>query len=434
MTFGDSRTAINDVRTQVGSEVQVFGFIQSIRNQGKIAFLILRDITGTVQCVVLGSSSAFAKMNELTLESVVKITGTAKEEKQAPGGYEIEVKEIEVLSKADPILPIPVVVEKGGAETEQPTRLDYRWIDLRKEEKSSIFKVWTAMEEGWRKYWAENGYIQFYSPSFMGAPSESGSEVFSVDYFGSKAFLAQSPQFYKQMAMSAGLEKVFAVGPVFRAEPSFTTRHLTEFTGWDFEISFIESHHDVMDQEEGMIVEGIKSVNEKLGTDFKIPARPFPRITMAEAKEKLSKAGIVGEKKYDFSPEEEKAIGKIIEEETGSEFVFITDYHISIRPFYHMRHADNPEFTKSFDLLYKGLEITTGAQREHRYDVLLKQIEEKGMKVEGGIADYVQFFKYGCPPHGGAGIGPGRIVMQMLDLPNIREATYLPRDVKRLRP
>ena len=429
-----SRTHISQIGAKVGTEVEIFGFIQAIRNQGKIKFLILRDITGTLQCVVLGSSPAFEATNDLTLESVVKITGLAKAEKQAPGGLEVEVKEIEVLSKAEPVLPIPVVVEKGGAETEQPTRLDYRWIDLRKEEKSQIFKVWTAMEAGWRKYWLANGYMQFYSPSIMGAQSESGSEVFTVDYFETKAFLAQSPQFYKQMAMAAGFEKVFAVGPVFRAEPSFTTRHQTEFTGWDFEISFINSHHDVMDQEEGMIISGIQSVNEMLSMNLKVPARPFPRITMAEAKEKLAKAGVTGEKKYDFSPEEEKAIGKIIEEETGSEFVFITDYHISIRPFYHMRHADNPEFTKSFDLLYKGLEITTGAQREHRYDVLLKQIAEKGMKVEGGIADYVQFFKYGCPPHGGAGIGPGRIVMQMLELPNIREATYLPRDVKRLRP
>ncbi len=432
--YNMSRTHISQVGTKIGSEVELFGFVQAIRDQGKIKFLILRDITGTIQCVVLGSSPAFETINDLTLESVVRINGLAKEEKQAPGGYEIEVKEISILSKSDPILPIPVVVEKGGSETELPTRLDYRWIDLRKQEKSQIFKIWTAMEEGWRKYFTENEYMQFYSPSFMGAPSESGSEVFSVDYFGTKAYLAQSPQFYKQMAMASGFEKVFAVGPVFRAEPSYTTRHQTEFTGWDFEISYIKDHHEIMDEEEKMIVSGIQRINEKLGTNYKIPARPFPSITMANAKEKLTKIGIIGEKKYDFSPEEEKAISKIIEDETGSEFVFVTDYHITIRPFYHMRHEDNPELTKSFDLLYKGLEITTGAQREHRYDVLLKQIEEKGMKLEGGIADYVQFFKYGCPPHGGAGIGPGRIIMQMLDLGNIREVTYLPRDVKRLKP
>jgi len=191
-----SRTHISQIGAKVGTEVEIFGFIQAIRNQGKIKFLILRDITGTLQCVVLGSSPAFEATNDLTLESVVKITGLAKAEKQAPGGLEVEVKEIEVLSKAEPVLPIPVVVEKGGAETEQPTRLDYRWIDLRKEEKSQIFKVWTAMEAGWRKYWLANGYMQFYSPSIMGAQSESGSEVFTVDYFETKAFLAQSPQFY----------------------------------------------------------------------------------------------------------------------------------------------------------------------------------------------------------------------------------------------
>ncbi len=428
------RTHIKDVATKAGSEILVKGFVQAIRDQGKIKFLILRDITGTIQAVLLKNHPSFEQANELTLESVVSIKGLAKEEKQAPSGYEIEAYEIEILSKAEPILPIPVVVEKGGAETEQPTRLDYRWIDLRKQDKAHIFKVWTALEEGWRKYWTENGYIQFYSPSFMGAPSESGAEVFKVDYFETTAYLAQSPQFYKQMGMASGFERVCCTGPVFRAEPSFTTRHLTEFTGWDFEISFVESHHDVMDQEEGMIVAGIENVNKRLGLNLKVPARPFPRITMAEAKTKLKAAGIIGEKEHDFSPDEEKEIGRIIEKETGSEYVFVTDYHISIRPFYHMRHEDKPDTTKSFDLLYKGLEITTGAQREHRYDVLVKQAKEKGMKIEGGLADYVQFFRFGCPPHGGAGIGPGRIVMQMLDLPNIREATYLPRDVKRLKP
>ena len=427
------RTHIKEISSKVGQEITIAGFVQAIRNQGSIKFLMIRDVTGIVQGVVLKSSEAFAAIDELTLESVVKISGLAKEEKQAPGGFEIEVKSLEILSKSEAVLPIPVVVEKSGGETEQTTRLDYRWIDLRKTDKLQIFKVWTELEKGFRKFWSENGYIQFYAPSLMNAASEGGSEFFTVDYFDRKAYLAQSPQFYKQMAMAAGFERVFAVGPVFRAEPSFTTRHLTEFTGWDAEISYIESHHDVMDHEEGMIVKGFKQINEALGMDLKIPARPFPRITMAEAKTKLKAKGVTSEKEHDLSPEEEKAICQIMQEETGSEFVFVTDYHKSIRAFYHMRHEDNPDFTKSFDLLYKGIEITTGAQREHRPDILLKQAIEKGVDPES-IKEYVSSFRYGCPPHGGLGIGTARIIMKILDLPNVREATYLPRDVKRLVP
>src|SRR3989344_6492628 len=239
-----NRIHIKDLPQHVGESVIIAGFVQNIRNQGSIKFLIIRDVTGTAQSVVLKSSDeAFAAAGELSLESVVRITGLAKEEKQAPGGFEIEAKEIEVLSKSEPVLPIPVVVEKSGGETDQPIRLDYRLIDLRKPNNLQIFKVWTELEKGFRKYWNENGYIQFYAPSLMNAASEGGSEFFTVNYFDRKAYLAQSPQFYKQMAMAAGFERVFTVGPVFRAEPSFTTRHLTEFTGWDFEVSYIDSHH-----------------------------------------------------------------------------------------------------------------------------------------------------------------------------------------------
>lgn len=428
------RIHTRQVHEHVGETVKIAGFIHTIRKQGSIIFLLIRDVTGIIQVVVTKhAEEAFNTAKNLSAESVVEIDGLAKEEKQAPSGYEIEATTINVLSTADPELPIPVITEKGGEETQQPTRLDWRWIDLRKQDKVQIFKVWTELERGFRKYFNEHGFIQFYSPSFMNAASESGSEVFAVEYFDRKAYLAQSPQFYKQMAMASGFEKVFAVGPVFRAEPSFTTRHMTEFTGWDFEISYIRDHHTVMDEEEGALVEGFKSVSENLTVEIEIPSRPFPRITMKEAKAKLAAKGIKSEKQHDLSPEEERAISEIIKEETGHDFVFITDYHISVRPFYHMRHKDNPELTKSFDLIYRGVEITTGAQREHRSDVLQKQAVEKGMNLEE-LANYINFFKYGCPPHGGVGIGPGRIIMQMLNLPNIREATFLPRDVKRLTP
>jgi len=234
------------------------------------------------------------------------------------------------------------------------------------------------------------------------------------------------------MAMASGFEKVFLVGPVFRAEPSFTSRHMTEFTGWDFEISFINDHFDVMAEEEQMILSGFEQVKKTVMPELKVPTVPFPKLTMKEAKAKLAEAGIVSEKDGDLNPQEEREICRLVEEETSSEFVFITDYPIDVRPFYHMRHADNPELTMSFDLLYKGIEITIGAQREHRLNVLHKQALEKGIDPEE--MDYFNFFKYGCPPHGGGGIGPARIIMRMLDIDSVKEVTFLPRDVNRLRP
>lgn len=423
-----------DLPQYVGKKVTLACFVQTIRAQGRISFIILRDVTGTAQAVVTKDSPAFQTVGELTLESVVAITGTAKAEKQAPGGHEVEVESIEILSKADPELPIPVVGEKGGQETQLPTRLDWRWIDLRKPHNLKIFKIWTELEKGVRKYFEKNGYVQFYSPSFLSTPSEGGAEVFEVPYFDRSAYLAQSPQFYKQMALAAGFEKVFTFGQAFRAEPSFTTRHQTEFTSWDLEIAFVKSHHDVMDQEEKLLVSGFTALKESgLVDDIVVPTSPFPRVTMAEAKKKLSAKGVSSEKEDDVSPEEERTLGQIIKEETGSDFVFLIDYPVSARPFYHMRHADNPELTKSFDLLYRGMEITTGAQREHRLKILKKQAKEKDIDTKT-LQDYFNFFRYGCPPHGGLAIGPARLIMQLLNLSNIRESTFLPRDVKRLKP
>src|SRR3989344_3803178 len=437
---------IKDVEAQTGQNVLVRGFVQTLRLQSKIAFIILRDITGLIQCVIDEKNPQFEELKSLSLESVVEIEGKVKEEKQAPGGVEIEVKKINILSKAAPELPIPVVYQKGGEETEAPIRFDYRWIDLRKPEHAKIFKVWTEFEKGWRKYWDENGFIQIYTPSFMSTPSETGADVFEVNYFDKKAYLAQSPQFYKQMAMASGFEKVFMVGPVFRAELSFTTRHITEFTGWDFEISYIEDHNDIMDAEEGMIVEGFKALNDKFPElKLKIPERPFPRITMAEAKKIMKKRGIESPEparmteaiqsggEYDLSPEEERAISEYVEKEKGHEFVFITEYHKSKSAFYHMRLDEKSDFSRRADLLYRGVEVTTLAQREHRPEILERQAKEKKMNLEP-LTDYINFFRYGCPPHGGAGVGPGRFIMQILNLPNVREATYLPRDVKRLNP
>src|SRR3990167_4849994 len=278
------RVHISEIKKYVGRQVKIAGFVQIIRDQGSIKFLIIRDISGIIQVVITkASAEAMATAESLSLESVVEIIGLAKEEKQAPDGIEIAAENISVLSLASPELPIPVN-EKGQEETDIQKRLDWRWLDLRKPEKSLIFKVWTLMEQSFREYWTKNGYIEIHSPKFMSTPSESGAELFEVKYFERKAYLAQSPQFYKQMGMAAGFEKVFEVGPVFRANPSFTSRHDTEFTGYDVEISFVESHQDPMHEEEKAIRHALEKVKEGYGEEILkhygrglgVPSLPFP--------------------------------------------------------------------------------------------------------------------------------------------------------------
>lgn len=425
------RTQVKNLSSQIGKVVEIAGFVHSLRNQGKIAFLRLRDESGSVQIVSGGwNKQVFEVIKTLSVESVIRVSGLVKESKQVPEGYELDAESVEILSMAA-TLPIPVASEKGAEDVDVTKRFDWRWLDLRKPESHKIFRVWTVLEQGIREYFAASGFTQIYSPSLMSAASESGAEVFEVKYFETKAYLAQSPQFYKQMAIASGFEKIFMVGPVFRAELSFTTRHMTEFTGWDFEVAYINSHHDVMDAEEAMLKVGFAKLKSSGLIDEEITV-PFARLSLAEVKSKLKAAGITSEKSGDLSPDEERGICKIMKEETGSDFVFVTDYPPETRAFYHMRDPKTG-LTKGFDLLYKGVEITTGAQREHRIEYLKKQAAEKGL-TEESLSDYLKFFEFGCPPHGGVGIGPGRIVAQILDLPSVKEATFLPRDVKRIRP
>ncbi|WKZ30548.1 MAG: aspartate--tRNA(Asn) ligase [Candidatus Dojkabacteria bacterium] len=435
------RTHVSSLREKIGSEVTIKGWAHAVRKQGSLAFIMVRDISGIVQIVVTKEApEALELSKDLHLEDVISVTGTVKEAKQVEAGVEILVTSLEVLTHAAPELPIQVV-EKSSSEAEQQARMDWRFIDLRKPERALAFKTWTIMENAFVRYCTEQGYINIHSPKLMGSASESGSEVFEVKYFDRKAYLAQSPQFYKQMAMTAGFEKVFEIGPVFRAEPSFTTRHATEFTGYDIEISFIDSHYDVMAEEERFIVAMMTDVKEKLGEEIKkqlgvevvVPTMPFPKVTMKEAKEILGQMGVESEKPGDLSPEEERKLCEYIEKEHGHQFVFVTEYPITVRPFYHMRLEEDKTLTKSFDLLFKGVEITTGAQREHRYDILVEQAKDKGMDVPS-LQYYLDFFKYGAPPHGGLGMGPSRMLMKLLNLESVRDAMFLYRGVKRISP
>ena len=436
------RTLIKDTINKVGEMVLLKGWVQTRRDHGKIVFLDLRDRSGVIQIVAQAK-----KIGEIGTEWVVSVIGKVKSrpeklinDKIETGKIEIDVEEIKTIARSEVGFPISMN-QYSENESDQQIRLDWRFLDLRHPKKKLIFEVWTTMEQGFRNYWTKNNYIEIHSPKFISAASESGAELFEVKYFDRKAYLAQSPQFYKQMAMAAGFERVFEVGPVFRANPSFTSRHDTEFTMYDIEMSFIESHQDVISEEEKAIAYALAEVDKEFGKTIKqeygrnlvVPKLPFPQVTMKEAKEILSKLEVSGETDGDLNPEEERQLGKYIFEKHGHEFVYITEYPISARPFYHMRFEDKPTLTKSFDLLWNGLEITTGAQREHRLEVLMAQAKEKGLKPES-LEFYLNFFKFGMPPHGGCALGPSRMLMKIFNISNVREVTYLYRGVNRLTP
>lgn len=436
------RTLVKDLESQTGKTVTVMGFAETIRDQKAVQFIVLREQTGKVQLVNERTDNTASRIiSDLTPESSIIVTGKViKNDRVKLGGLEIMIEKIEVASPAEAILPINVVGEKPSLEK----RMDHRFLDLRRPDNHLIFKIQTTAEHAMREFWLENGFIEIHSPKLMGTASESGAELFTVkNYFGREAYLAQSPQFYKQMGMGAGFDRVFEIGPVFRANPSFTSRHDTEFTSIDMEISWIESHEDVMTMEERWIQYFLKAIKEKhgeeikekFGTEFDVPTLPFPRVTMAEAQKIIAATGykMQSEVKGDLDPEGERVLAKHIKETKGHDFVFVIDYPISVRPFYHMRHTSDPEKTKSFDLLFRGLEVTTGAQREHRYDILVKQAKEKGLSIEP-MKSYLECFKYGTPPHGGLGFGLTRMLMTILGLPNVREVTFLYRGPNRLDP
>ena len=347
----------------------------------------------------------------------------------------VEVKLDTLVIAGDAIAETPIADDSAGDK-----RMDWRFIDLRQPKNALIFRIQTTLEHAWRTYWVEHDFIELHTPKLMASASESKAELFEVDYFEGKAYLSQSPQFFKQMAQPAGFGKIFEVGPAFRADPSFTSRHATEFTSVDSEISWIDSHEDVMKLHEELLVVGFEAVKAKhgaeilelFGVEVTVPATPFPRIPLAEAKAIVASRGYeVPRHDDDMDPEGERQIAAYVAEKFGHEFVFLTDYASSIRPFYHMRHADDASLTNSYDLIFNGVEISTGAQREHRIELLEANARAKGLDPEE-LSFYLDFFRYGVPPHGGFGMGLSRVLMLMLQLPNIREATYLFRGPTRL--
>jgi len=437
------RTLIKDLRAKIGQTVMMEGWLQTLRDQKKIQFLILRDSTGLVQIAHWKpNDEALAEViGKLGAESALRVTGKVVDNPVVKlNGLEVQLESLVVENAAEIPLPFDPFAETLPI---LDFRLDWRYIDLRRPVNALFFQVQTTAEMAMREYWVKNGFVEVHSPKLTGSPSESGAELFSLDYFERKAYLAQSPQFYKQMAMAAGFEKIFEIGPVFRADPSFTSRHMTEFTGVDVEISWIDSHEDVMRFQENWLqyvytrvkeVHG-EAIKEHFGVDLVIPTVPFPRITMKDAIEILKSRGytLPADKKGDIDPGGEREIAAYVKEKFNHDFVFVTDWPIGVRPFYHMRIPEDQKLTRSFDLLACGLEITTGAQREHRPEVLKKQALEKGLTLEP-IQYYIDFFRYGCPAHGGFGLGLSRLMMVMLGLNNIRESVYIFRGPTRLNP
>jgi aspartyl-tRNA synthetase len=433
-TQAPPRTLIAALSEPSGQAVRVSGFIETIRDQKHMLFLVLRDGTGVIQ-LVHSKTGADAALEGLTHGSAVSVTGRLVSAPSVKlGGREIAVESLTIHSLAESPLPI-------ASDSALEKQMDWRQVSLRRPDQQLVFRIQTTLEHAMRTFWMREGYTEIHSPKLMGTASESGAEVFRIAYFDRTAYLAQSPQFYKQMAIAGGMEKVFEIGPVFRAEPSFTNRHETEFVSVDMELAWIDSHADIMDLEERWLIEVLGTVVERHGADIettfgvtlKVPAAPFPKITVEEAHRILHELGHPPLKPDDMDSESERRIAAWAAQEYGHEFLFITDYPAASRAFYHMRHEDRPHLTKGFDLLWRGLEITTGAQREHRLDRLKAQAIDRGYALEP-LQGYLDFFRYGCPPHGGMGVGMSRIMMQMLEKPSIRDVILLSRTPNRLAP
>ncbi|MCI8547996.1 MAG: aspartate--tRNA(Asn) ligase [Bacilli bacterium] len=432
-----------DLKNHYGETIEFSGFVDNIRDLQWVQFMILKDSTGKVQVTIEKSEEKNKEMVELIsnlpIESTVKVTGTLMEApKVKMGGMELIPDSIVITSTSENELPFNYKNLEG---VNLDTRLDYRFIDLRSEKNTLLFKVQSTLARYMREYLYQKNFTEIHTPKLIGAASESGSEVFEVKYFDGKAYLAQSPQFYKQMALASGFDSVFEIAPAFRAENSNTSRHATEFTSFDVEFAYIKDYNDVMNLEAEMLkyaLEKIKEIygeqiKEIFGVEIKIPTLPFPVLTLEEVYKELKERynyNIEESEKNDLTTEAEKLVYKLAQEKYNHEFMFVIDYPAEKRAFYHMR--DEKGKLQGYDLIWKGVEITTGAQREHRYEKLIKNAQEKNLSED--VKFYLEFFKYGCPPHGGFAIGLDRLTMLLLEIQSLKETQFLFRGPSRLNP
>lgn len=437
------RSYIKSLSEQVGSEVTIKGWVDIRRDQGKMVFMDMRDMSGKVQCIVLPNhEEAIIEAKEVRNEWVLEVSGIVNKRPErnikegiVNGDIELEITKIVVLAKAEPL---PFDMSLDGYNLELTAELDNRALVLRQPKIQAIFKIQETIIDSFREFMKKNNFFEFQAPSIVPATAEGGAEVFKVDYFDKKAYLSQSPQLYKQIVMSA-FERCFSVNKVFRAEPSSTTRHLTEVVSLDAEMGFIESWTDVRDMAEETVRFILKQVTEKNGEHLKtlnaeLPSmiEKTPTLSLREVQQKIfDKFGrdVRGEK--DTNPQDEREISEIIKEETGSDFVFIYGYPTKAKPFYVFPSESEPEYNEGVDLICRGVEWLSGGRRINKYDQLMEHVKEWGMDPNK-IKMFLEAFKYGVPPEGGFAFGAERITMQMLNLKNIREATMFPRDMNRI--
>lgn len=413
--------------------VSVHGAVHALRDMGGLVFLTLRLARGAVQCVCPPNTLP----QGLQEECCVELSGTVREEPRAPGGLEIAAEAVTVLSR--PAAPMPVSLGKKKLDLHLDTELPLRPAVLRHPRERAVFKIQEGLARAFREYLTGEGFTEVHTPKIVHAGAEGGSNIFKLDYFGKKAYLAQSPQFYKQ-TMVGVFERVFEVGPVFRAEKHATPRHLNEYTGLDFEMGYIDSFYDVIEMETGYLRHAMDLLAKEYAGELELLGVELPAVDQIPclrfdgAKRLASeKYGYQIRDPYDLEPEEEAHIGRYVKEELGSDFVFVTHYPSKKRPFYAMDDPEDPKYTLSFDLLFRGLEVTTGGQRIHDYAVQVVKMEARGMDP-AEFESYLMIHKHGMPPHGGLGVGLERLTMQLCGLDNIRYASLFPRDRSRLEP
>lgn len=433
------RILIEDVFNKKHKQVEISGWVANTRDLSKVKFLLIRDNSGLIQVTGIRGKTPekmFEDMEKIPRESVVYINGVVKDSKQAPGGKEINPDEIIVLNEAED-LPIDV---SDFSKTGLDKRLDWRCLSLRSTKSHAIFKIQSKIVEGMQEWLNDNGFYQVFTPCLMGIPSESGSEVFEVKYFKKKAFLRQDPQLHRQLTIAGGLEKIYDIGASWRAEKSHTVRHLCEHRTCAVEFAFIDDERDVMRVEEQVIISAFKKVNEsckkdldELGIKLKIPKAPFPELNFPDIYKILEKMGKKIEEGEDLDLESEKLIWEYVKKKyPDSEFYFVNKFPFKQKPFYVMGE-DGSKYARSTDLYYKGIEMSSGGQRENRYEKLIENVKSKGVNLKS-VEWFTKFFKYGVPNHGGFALGIERITMVLLELQNVREAVLFPRDTERLSP
>ncbi len=419
-----------------GREIKVNGAVHTIRDMGEVAFVVLRKREGLLQCVYEEGVTEYS-LKELKEASTVEITGRVNREERAPHGFEIRIRTIRVLS--EPAEPMPLQISKWKLNTSLDAKLNNRAVSLRNIRERATFRIQEGITRGFRDFLYSQGFTEIHTPKIGAKSAEGGANLFKLEYFHRPAILQQSPQFYKQMMVGV-FDRVFETAPVFRAEKHNTKRHLNEYTSLDFEMGYIDSFEDLMAMETGFLQYAMKLLEEKYAEELRLlniqlpNVESIPQVRFDEAKQMVAeKYNRQFRNPFDLEPEEEHLIGELFKEDYGADFVFVTHYPSKKRPFYAMDDPADPVYTLSFDLLFHGLEVTTGGQRIHDYHALLEKVEKRKMETEG-MEHYLSAFKYGMPPHGGLGIGLERLTMQLIGEDNVREATLFPRDLSRLEP